>query len=148
MTQDEAHGQTKQTGDYLVGVAVEEAEGLYHRQDGRLVWQEPQDENAHIEIVVADGSDQRFVPGLTVYATLIDTQGKEIGTHEQPFLWHPWLYHYGRNWQVPGDGEYTLRVQIDAPDFSRHDKINGQRYAEPVTVEFTGVKIKAGQKRS
>lgn len=147
MTQQEAHGQTQRAGDYVVGYAVEKAEGLYHRRDGRLVWQEPQDENVHVEIVVADGSDQRFIPNLTVHATLIDAQGHKIGTHEQPFLWHPWLYHYGRNWRVPEDGEYTLRVHIDAPAFPRHDKINGQRYADPVDVEFTGVKIKTGQKR-
>lgn len=148
MTQNEAHGQLRQVGDYLVGYAVEEAEGLYHRQNGRLVWQEPEDENVHVEVVVADSADQRFIPGLTVHATLIDEQGKEIGTHTQPFLWHPWLYHYGRNWRVPSDGEYTLRVHIEAPDFSRHDQINGRRYADPVTVEFTGVKIETGQKRS
>lgn len=34
------------------------------------------------------------------------------------------------------------------PNFPRHDKINGQRYADPVTVEFIGVKIETGQKRS
>lgn len=45
-------------------------------------------------------------------------------------------------------GEYTLRVHIDAPAFPRHDKSNGQRYVDPVTIAFTGVKIKTGQKRS
>lgn len=69
-----------------------------------------------------------------------------MGTHAQPFLWHPWLFHYGRNWQVPGDGEYTLRVRIEPPTFHRHDKRNGLRYAEPVEVEFRGVQLETGQK--
>ena len=32
-----------------------------------------------------------------------------------PFLWHPYLYHYGTNAKVPGEGPYTVRVRID-PD--------------------------------
>lgn len=147
MTQKEADdGSEKPAGDYLVGYAVEKAEGMYHLQDGELQWHEPKDENVHLEISVRDGADGRFVPALTVHATLIDSTGGKIGTHQQPFLWHPWLYHYGRNWRVPGDGEYTLQVRIEPATFHRHDKINGKRYAKPVEVEFTGVKIKTGQK--
>jgi hypothetical protein len=148
MTQHEAHGAARQAGDYLIGYAVENAEGMYHMEGGQLVWHNPTDENAHVEIVVQDGADKRFIPGLTVYATLIDQSGQEIGTHQQPFLWHPWLYHYGRNWKLPGDGDYTLRVRVEPPDFMRHDKINGRRYAQPVEVEFRNVRIKTGQKCS
>ncbi len=148
MTQKEAHGAAQRAGDYTVGYAVEHAEGMYALENGELVWHNPQDENAHIEVVVRDGADGRFVPGLEVTATLLDAQGREIGTHVQPFLWHPWLYHYGRNWRVPGDGEYTLRLHIAAPTFMRHDKKNGKRYAGAVDVEFTGVQIKTGQKKS
>lgn len=146
MIEKEAHGAEKRAGDYFVGYAVEKAEGMYHLMDGKLEWHEPRDENAHVEISVRDGADGRFVPGLTVYATIIDGQGKKIGTHRQPFLWHPWLYHYGRNWRVPGDGQYTIQVRIEAPEFHRHDKINGKRYAGPVEVEFKDVRIEAGQK--
>lgn len=148
MTQKEAHGAVKPAGDYLVGYAVEKAEGLYTLRDGTLQWQEPEQENVHVEVAVLDGSNGRFVPALTVHATLIDSNGQEIGTHLQPFLWHPWLYHYGRNWRVPGDGVYTLKVRIDVPDFPRHDKINGKRFAEPVEVEFTNISIQTGQKKS
>ena len=148
MIQKEADdGAEKRAGDYLVGYAVEEAEGMYHLHAGELQWHEPEEENVHVEVSVRDGADGRFVPGLTVYATLIDRAGRKVGTHQQPFLWHPWLYHYGRNWRVPGDGEYTLQVHIEPPTFHRHDKINGKRYVEPVEVEFTGVKIKTGQKK-
>lgn len=148
MTQEEAHGAEQAAGDYLVGYAVESAEGMYQQRDGKLHWQEPTNENCHVEVVVRDGADRRFVPYLEVQATLIDASGTDVGSHRQPFLWHPWLYHYGRNWHVPGDGEYTLRVRIDAPDFPRHDKKNGLRYAEPVEVEFRNVKITTGQKKS
>jgi hypothetical protein len=139
-------GGEQRAGDYVVGYAVETAEGVYEMRDGKLQWQAPQDANCHVEVSVRDGADNRFIPGLEVHATLIDVDGNEVGTHRQPFLWHPWLYHYGRNWHVPGDGEYTLQVRIESPQFPRHDKENGQRYAEPVSVEFTGVNIKTGRK--
>jgi hypothetical protein len=77
---------------------------------------------------------------------VIDQNGQKIGSHPQPFLWHPWLYHYGLNWTLPGDGVYTIQVHIDPPTFPRHDKKNGQRYTQPVDVSFEKVKIKTGQK--
>jgi hypothetical protein len=69
-----------------------------------------------------------------------------VGSHIQPFIWHPWLYHYGRNWQVPEAGDYTLRIRIEAPIFHRHDQKNGRRFAEEIEVEFSNVKIETGQK--
>ncbi len=146
MTQEIADdGGEKAAGDYLVGYAIEEAEGMYRYVDGQLRWEEPEEENLHIEVAVRDGADGRFIPGLTVYATLIDGHGTEVGTHQQPFLWHPYLFHYGRNWVVPGDGEYTLRVRIEPPDFMRHDEVNGKRFTQVVEAEFAGVKVKTGK---
>lgn len=135
-------GEEKAAGHYVVGYAIEKPEGMYHVQDGELRWQEPEGKNIHIEISVRDGADGRFVPALDVELTVLDANGNEVGTHRQPFLWHPWLYHYGRNWHLPGDGEYTFRINIGMPDFPRHDKKNGQRYTGPVQVEFRGVPVK------
>lgn len=149
MTSKEAQGAEAEAGDMLIGWAVEHAEGMYHWMNGELVWQNPaEDENAHIEIVVRDRHDGRFVPGLTVTVSVLDPNGNQVGTHEQPFLWHPWLYHYGRNWSVPGDGSYKLAVLVEPPTFMRHDKENGKRYDRPVEVEFDNVRIETGQKMS
>jgi hypothetical protein len=148
MTQEEAHGDEKAAGQYRVGWAAEDAEGMYVFTNGELVWHEPQDENAHLEVSVRDGADGRFVPGLKVTLTVLDDEGNEVGSHEQPFIWHPWLYHYGRNWVLPGDGTYTLRIHIDSPEWHRHDKENGKRFARPVDVEFANVRLKTGQKLS
>lgn len=148
MTTQVAHCSKKSVDDYIIGSTVEEAEGLYHFKDGSLEWEEPGDTNVHVEVAVCDAGDGRFIPSLTVYATLIDSQGKEIGTHQQPFLWHPTLYHYGRDWKVPGDGDYTLRIRIEPPTFPRHDKTNGKRYTQSVEVEFPQVQIKTGRKVS
>ncbi len=138
---------TQVDGDYEVAVAVEEAEGMWHWRDGRLEWENPEDENCHVEVCVRDRADGRFVPALAVEVTVLDADGQELGTHSQPFLWHPWLYHYGRNWTVPRAGEYRVRVRIEPPTFMRHDHENGRRYMEPVELEFEDVQIEPGQKK-
>jgi len=139
-------GAEKKAGNYVVGLAIEKAEGMYHLQNGKLEWHDPEKENCHIEISVRDGADNRFIPNLSVKVTVEDKAGKQIGSHQQEFIWHPWLYHYGRNWQLPGDGAYTIRVHIQAPKFMRHDEKNGLRYAEDVEVVFEGVQIETGAK--
>ena len=134
----------RRPGDYTIAYAIEEAEGMYQWVDGRLGWHDPDGENLHLEVSVRDRGDGRFVPGVRVLAKLIAPDGEEVGEHELPLLWHPMIYHYGRNWTVPTDGEYTLRVHVDPPTFMRHDQVNGCRFIEPVEVEFTGVKVERG----
>lgn len=134
-------------GDFEIAVAVEEAEGTWRLQDGHLRWDDPEEENCHVEVAVRDSSDGRFVPGLDVTVTLVDPSGNALGPHRQPFLWHPWLYHYGRNWTVAEAGKYRVHVRIGAPDFPRHDHVNGYRYLDPAEVEFEDVQIEPGRKR-
>lgn len=144
----ESGADIKRAGEYEIGIVVENAEGMYHLEgEGNLVWKEPTSENAHIEVAVRDLADGRFVPGLNVTVTVTDSNGGTVGRHQQPFIWHPWLYHYGLNWQVPGEGNYKIHVRIDAPVFMRHDHENGKRYANAVEVEFDR-HIKPGQKRA
>jgi len=139
-------GGMKRAGDYIVAYAQERAEGMYRlRAERQLEWVEPKDENCHLEISVSDAGDQRFIPYLKVEASLIAATGEQLGPFEMPFLWHPGLYHYGRNIKLPGDGRYALRVRIAPPTFMRHDKTNGRRYAETVEVEFKDVDLKTGR---
>jgi hypothetical protein len=137
----------QRAGDYEIAVAVEEAEGMWGRSDVELEWEVPGDANCHVEVCVRDGADGRFVPDLRVVVTLVTPAGDIVGTNEHPFLWHPWLYHYGRNWTVPVGGPHRILVEIDSPSFHRHDHENGRRFREPVEVEFTGVEITTGAKR-
>lgn len=139
-------GGQQEAGEYLIGYAVEEAEGMYEWMGaGNLHWHAPEDENLHVEVVVCDASDGRFIPVVKAFATLIDPDGNDLGTHEQPLMWHPMMYHYGRNWTVPKDGTYTLKIRVEPPTIHRHDEVNGKRFTEPVEVEFTNVKVKRGQ---
>jgi hypothetical protein len=142
----ETQGRQKHVGDYIVAVAVEKAEGMYRLEDVTLKWENPGDTNVHIEVMVADGADGRFIPDLSVEVTVIDGNGNEIDTHAHEFVWHPWLFHYGHNWILPVSGSYTLQVQVAPPLFLRHDKKNGIRYYQPVLVEFENIPIEVGQK--
>lgn len=146
MTGTVAHGGgATEAGHYSIGYAVEEAEGMYEFHDGALTWVNPTEENVHIEVAVRDRADGRFVPAVKVFVTVIAPDGTEIGTEEQPLLWHPMIYHYGRNWTVPSDGDYTLKVRVEPPTFMRHDEVNGVRFTEVEEVTFTGVSIERGQ---
>jgi hypothetical protein len=145
---EESGAVTQRAGDYLIAFVQENAEGMYELQDGRLVWREaPEEANAHLEIAVADAADGRFVPDLDITLTVLDGD-RQLFTTTMPFLWHPYLYHYGTNARVPGEGPYTVRVRIGPPSFMRHDPVNGKRYADPVTVVFEDRRFTPGRKPS
>jgi hypothetical protein len=145
---EESGAVTQRAGDYLVAFVQENAEGMYELQDGRLVWHEaPEEANAHLEIAVADAADGRFVPGLDITLTLLEGD-RELFTTNMPFLWHPYLYHYGTNAKVPGEGPFSVRVTIGAPTFMRHDPVNGKRYEQPVHLVFDDRRFKPGRKPS
>lgn len=131
--------------DYIIGYAVEEAGGLYVTEESRLVWKMPEAENAHIEIVVADGRTGQFLPYCTVTVTVIDEAGTVVGRAIHEFLLHPWLYHYGKNWVIERRGTYALKVEVTPPQANRHDQLNGNRLSRPVTVLFEGVRLPIGR---
>ena len=138
-------GGTTEAGDYLVGYAQEEAEGMYHlRGEGEFEFVEPDGENCHLEVIVADRGDGRFVPYCTVEARL-EREDETVGPFEVPFVWHPGVHHYGRNVEVPEGGDWDLHVEIQPPGFHRHDEQNGDRYGETVEVTFEDVDVEAGQ---
>jgi len=145
---EESGAVTQRAGDYLVAFVQENAEGMYELADGRLVWREAAEQaNVHLEIAVADAADGRFVPALDITLTVLDGD-RELFTTTMPFLWHPYLYHYGTNARVPGEGPYTVRVRIDPPAFMRHDPVNGKRYEQPVELVFADRRFTPGRKPS
>lgn len=147
MANEVAHtGDKTEVGDYIVGFAQEKAEGMYVLKDeGQFEFVEPDDENCHLEVAVCDAADGRFAPECTVIATLTSEDGEQVGPTTVPLVWHPGLYHYGKNMVVPSSGTYTIDVRVEPPAFKRHDEKNGDRYGEPVEVTFEGVDIETGQ---
>jgi hypothetical protein len=87
------------------------------------------------------------VPGLDITLTLLEGE-RELFTTTMPFLWHPYLYHYGTNARVQGEGPYSVRVRVRPPTFMRHDPINGKRYEQPVELSFEDRRFELGRKPS
>jgi hypothetical protein len=50
---------------------VEEAEPKYECVEGELRWRDSGEDNVHVQVAVLDHADGRFVPGVTVKATMI-----------------------------------------------------------------------------
>jgi len=148
VARDVAHaGDETEAGDYVIGFAQEPAEGRYVPDEaGGLEWVEPRTENCHLVVGVSDAADGRFVPHLSVTATLEPADGEGVGPVECPFVWHPGLYHYGSTLTVPGDGTYDVTVHVEPAAFDRHDRENGDRYATPVDVRFEDVDVACGQR--
>jgi hypothetical protein len=82
---------------------------------------------------------------MYIDVTLTGADGEQVGPTETPLLWHPGLYHYGTNLEVPDDGRYEVGVRVEPPAFDRHDETNSDRYGETVEVTFADVEIETGQ---
>lgn len=137
-----AAGGHRRAGEYTIAYAVSPPEGWYAPDHGKLVWHPPQEGvNAHLRIIVRDGGDGRFVPGLTVRAALVYSDGQTVSTTTLPFGWYPLLNGYGANIRLPRSGTYRLRVTIPPPHFWRHDPHNGYRFAQTVHAEFAGLRV-------
>ena len=140
------NGATTTQGDYRIGIAVEKAEPLWRHCGGELTLDEPaKTANQHLEVIVTDAGDGRFIPELDIVATLFADDGSTVGAWDLPFLWHPTMFHYGRNVSIPRSGRYSVRLSIAMPTFARHDKVNGKRYEKPVLVEFADLRLEAGR---
>ncbi|WP_373059770.1 iron transporter [Zunongwangia sp. H14] len=137
----------KEVHDYIVSVVSEEAEGTYQFQDGELKWHvPPKDFNTHMEILVRDKHDKRFLPGLKISAKVFDEDNQLVEEKDFPFFWHPFLNHYGANFKIPKEGEYTVEVNFPAPEFPRHDEIKGKRFEKGVSEKFGPLTLEAGRK--
>lgn len=147
MKQMDVHCETE-TAEYIITLACEKAEGMYQVQpEGDLQWQIPREhENAHLEIVVRDKEDHRFIPQLAIHISLVTNKGNEVVSKDLPFLWHPFLYHYGADVHIPEAGEYIAHVTIKQPEFGRHDEDKGRRYMETITIALPPVTIHTGRK--
>lgn len=132
--------------DYIITLGCEEAEGTYYPEgDDALRWQPPaQNLNKHIEITVQDAGDHRFVPGLKLRCTLKDGGGNGLGEFEVPFQWHPFIFHYGTDIELPGEGDFSFSLTIAQPQFARHSRTHGERYKSAVQAYFGPLHLKPG----
>lgn len=145
---DDPHAETE-TDDYRITASFEPAEGMYipDGEDGSLRWRTPVGgENQHFEVIVRDREDGRFVPGLDIRLRLLDAGGTAVADLAIPFIWHPFVLHYGIDGRIPAEGDYTAEVFVAAARFARHDQVRGRRYARDVRVRLGPVHLTPGVK--
>jgi hypothetical protein len=139
----EAEGGEKEVGEYRIGYIVEPAEGWWEGDPEDPEWRDPSpDETHHLEILPFDPETGLFIPEMEGRLTVIDESGEEVDG--QPLrLYYAEFYHYANNFSIPESGEYTLRAELEPPDFNRHGSEDGEGrvFTEPVTVEFENVEI-------
>lgn len=142
-------GALRRAGDYVVAVGVEYAEGYWRWVDGSLRYEvaveESAEKNAHVEVVILDALSGRFMPGIRVRASLY-RDGDHIGTSLEPLMWHPWLYHYGKNWRIPSSGPYAIEVSFDRPPYRGYGAACCALFARGQRVRFDRVDMRIGQK--
>ena len=137
-----------QVDDYIISLACEDAEGMYmYNSKDTLAWMIPEkSDNQHFEVVVQDKDDKRFIPGLEIHAQLLGENKKIVAEMVVPFIWHPFLFHYGTNCKIPKAGKYYAKIHIKKPPFHRHDEVYGKRYKKDVSVTLGPIKLKPGRK--
>lgn len=80
---------TAEVDDYIIHVVSEEAEGTYQFTEGGLQWHVPEASyNTHMEIVVQDKHDKRFVPELKINARIL-RDGQLVEERAFPFFCIP-----------------------------------------------------------
>ena len=150
--EDVNSGAAKPAGDYRVGYAIDYALASWEfsKAKSKFIYaidtEESTQVNAHVEATVQETRTGRFVPGLRLTATLADLPGKALGSHELPFEWHPWAFHYGENWRVPRSGFYRLRLHGEAPAFRRYGREAGRVFARGFDVDFDSIRVVTGAK--
>ncbi|WP_224450013.1 iron transporter [Haloprofundus salilacus] len=89
----------------------------------------------HLMVNVWDPESGQVVPatGVTVETSDGDEYREEEVVYEM--LSQRMGFHYGDNWPLPGDGTYTLRVDVGGVNLRRFGAFEG-KFAEPATAEL------------
>lgn len=136
-------GGSTTSGEWTVSYIVEAAEPWFEEHAGHdQSFREPTaDETHHIEIIPTETATGRIVPEVPITLEVVDADGTVVDKQKLNFYYST-FFHYATNFQVPEDGDYTLRATLGVPTFLRHgEPADGPALAEGATVEFTGVSL-------
>jgi hypothetical protein len=138
----EEEGGEEETGPYRVSYIVELVEGWREGDPEDPEWRDPSPEETHnLEILPFDRESGLLIPEMEGRLTVVEVAGE--GDNQPVRLYHAELYHYANNFSVPEDGTYTLKAELQPPDFNRHGDEDGGGgvFTEAVTVMFENVEI-------
>jgi hypothetical protein len=139
---DEEGGE-QEVGEYRAGYIVEPAEGWWEGSLESLAWCRPAaGKTNHMEILPFEAETGLLMPNMEGTLTVLDESGEEVDSKPLVF-YRGEFYHYANNFSLAGSATYTLRAELEPPNFRRHETEERQRrvFSEPVTVEFENVDI-------
>jgi hypothetical protein len=121
----------------VITVTMTPSERAWRREhDGRMAQDAAQPGTVHLRAFVADASDGRFVPGLSVHARFFDRAGESLGAYDLPFGLYPLTDAYGANVTVPPDAA-GLAIYLDTLTAVRDGDTDGEeRFGRPLRAQF------------
>src|SRR4051812_41702557 len=87
-------GGLRDVGEYTVGYAIEEAEGMYALTGDGLEWQEPGETTTHVEVAVVGGADGGVVPGVAGTPAGPSPDGAGVSAPGLPPPLRPKIFHH------------------------------------------------------
>ncbi|WP_049906722.1 DUF7350 domain-containing protein [Halorubrum tebenquichense] len=131
----EMSGTGKQ-GDYAFGLMYSYAHRFWNVNGDSVSKTEIQNgDDVHLMATVWDPETMTVLPetGLSVEIYRDDSLVSQEAIY--PMLSQPMGFHYGANFGLDGDGEYTVRLSVGALPTRRSGAFQG-RFSEPTTVEI------------
>ena len=135
-----AQGAEMSAGPYQIGYFVESPKSWYQVQNGNDEFYEP-DGNIFLSVAIRDGYDGRIVPGLEVKGQILTSDSSLVDQEVLDFGIHPLLNRYGANFEIPEEGNYVIKIEVDPAQFWRHDPVNGDRYSGKTIAVFNSKNI-------
>jgi hypothetical protein len=122
------------SGDYAVGLMYS-APHLFWNVTGDELQETPRSGSVHLMAIVWDPETETVLPEAGVSVEIL--QGEELVSQEviYPMLSQRMGFHWGGNFGLEGDGEYTARVSIGGLNIRRTGAFAGQ-FGDPATVEI------------
>lgn len=123
-------------GDYAFGLMYSYAHRFWNINGDSVSLTEIADEDdVHLMASVWDPETMTVLPDTGLSAEIY--QGDSLVTQEAiyPMLSQPMGFHYGSNFGLNGDGEYTVKLSVDAMSTRRSGAFQ-DRFSEPTTVEI------------
>jgi len=130
-------------GDYRFQLIASPARGWYEPKQGKLVWISPaRKENQYLELILTSTIDQKPLPNAGIKVSIYDKNNKLRESKRMIMMWSVTDYHYGNNFTIPADGNYTVKVEITPPMFARLHKNVGKKFFSSAKVTFRNVALK------
>ncbi len=118
--------------DLRIGFIIENAEEFWIKNETELVLQSTENKTHHLEIVLRDYSTKRMIPYAQITLTVENEDGSWKETKQLEPVWAEFI-HYGNNYNLPSDGKYIAKVQINHEDLAHHE---GDMWVVPTATQF------------